>query len=102
MGSRGQSAEGLLWSLLVIFPAPSFDDHTGVCQAGEPVFVQAFLPEAAIERFDVGVLVGLAKLDEEQLNTPSVAWAQLSMARPQNSLPLSVRIALSNPLVMAS
>lgn len=76
MGRRGQSAEGLLGPLLVVLPAPSLDDHTGMCQAGEPVLVQTFLPEAAVERFDVGVLVGLARFDEEQLNTPGVGPVQ--------------------------
>ncbi|MCS3872070.1 hypothetical protein HNO92_000354 [Chromobacterium alkanivorans] len=37
-------------------------------QAGEPVFVQAFIPEPPVERFDVGALIGLARLDEEELN----------------------------------
>jgi hypothetical protein len=40
------------------------------------MFVQAFLSEAAVERFDVGVLVGLARLDKEQLNTPGVGPVQ--------------------------
>ena len=31
-------------------------------QVQEPVLIQAFVPEAAIERFDVGILIGLAGL----------------------------------------
>jgi len=48
-------------------------------QTGEPVFIQALIPKPPIERFEVRVLVGL-----------------------QNSLPLSVLIALGRPLVLAS
>ncbi len=40
------------------------------------MFVQAFLPEPAVERFDVGVLVGLARFDEEQLNPSGVGPVQ--------------------------
>lgn len=76
MSRRGHSVEGLLRSLLVEFPAPSLDDHTGVCQAAQPMLFHAFLSEAAIERFDVGVLVGLARLDEEQVNTLGVGPVQ--------------------------
>lgn len=36
-----------------------------MAQVGEPVLV----PEAPIERFDISVLIGLAGLDEEELNT---------------------------------
>ncbi len=76
MSCLRQSAERLLQPLLVVFPVLSLNDHTGMRQAGEPMLVQAFLSEAAVERFDVGVLVGLARLDEEQLNTPGVGPVQ--------------------------
>ncbi len=43
-----------------------------MAQAGEPVFVQALIPETPVKRFDVGVLIGLSGLDEEQLNPTGV------------------------------
>lgn len=43
-----------------------------MAQAGKPVFVQALIPEAPVKRFDIGVLIGLAGLDEEELNTTSM------------------------------
>jgi hypothetical protein len=38
-------------------------------QMGEPVFVEALVAQAAVERFDVGVMVGLAQFDQPQLYT---------------------------------
>ncbi len=38
--------------------------------AGEPVFVQVFVAQATVERFDVGVLVRLAQLDQSQRDAP--------------------------------
>ena len=32
------------------------------------MLVQAFIAQAAVERFDVGILVGLARRDQEQLH----------------------------------
>lgn len=43
------------------------DQGLGVRQRHEPVIVPAFVPEAVIERLDVGVLLGLARLDQEQV-----------------------------------
>jgi hypothetical protein len=48
-----------LGSLLVIFPPPGFDDDLSVAHAGEPVFIQTFIAETPVERFDIGVLVRL-------------------------------------------
>jgi hypothetical protein len=41
----------------VVFDLPSLDDPAGVSRAGEPVLVQALVPELAVEAVDVGVLV---------------------------------------------
>ena len=60
MNRWDQSAKGLLEPLLVVLPTPALDDHAGKCQAIEPVLVQAFLAKATVERFAVGVQVGLA------------------------------------------
>ena len=62
VGARCQSAQCLLRPILVVFPAPGFDDGPGVQQVGEPVFVEALVAQAPVEGFDVGVLVRLAGL----------------------------------------
>jgi hypothetical protein len=68
-------------------------------QAGEPVLVEALVSEAAVERFDVGVLRRLAWLDQAQRDATVVR--PVSMARPQNSKPLSVRSTRGRPRVAA-
>ena len=60
------TAQTLLWSLLVVFTAPRFDQGLGVGQGRKPVFVQAFVAEALVEGLDVGVLVRLAGFNETQ------------------------------------
>lgn len=47
-----------------------------MAQAGEPVLIQTFIPETAIERFDIGVLIRFARLDEEELNAASMRPGQ--------------------------
>lgn len=72
IGGRGQAAQDLLRSLLVVFPSPGLDLGAGVQQRREPVLVEAFVAQAAVEALDVGVLVRLAWLDQAQLNTALV------------------------------
>lgn len=43
-----------------------------MAQACEPVLVQALIPEAPVKRFDISVLIGLTRLDEEELNPTGV------------------------------
>lgn len=43
---------------------------------GKPTLVQALVTETAVERFDVGVLIGLAGFDQEQLDTTSMCPCQ--------------------------
>ena len=43
-----------------------------MAQIEEPMFVQAFVAEAAVERLDVGVLIRLAWLDQPQLHVVAV------------------------------
>lgn len=38
-------------------------------QADEPVLVQALIPQSSVERLNVGVLIGFARLDQEQPHT---------------------------------
>ena len=53
---------------LVVVPSPAFYFVSGVLQRHEPVHVQAFVPEAAVERFDMRVVrrcagAGVIELD---------------------------------------
>jgi hypothetical protein len=41
-------------------------------QAGKPVFVEAFVAESPVERFNVSVLIGLAGFDQAKLHTALV------------------------------
>ena len=45
-----------MWAVLVVVGSPIFDDVLGVAAAGEDVFVQALVAQAAIEAFDEAVL----------------------------------------------
>jgi len=56
-------------------------------QAGEPMLVQAFVPKPPVEALDVGVLGGLARLNQDVLNASCVeSRAKLSQAsRPKLS-----------------
>ena len=49
---------------LVVFPPPQFDEAAGFVKGGEPVFIEAFIAELAIEAFDESVLSGFAWGDE--------------------------------------
>ena len=46
--------------LFVVFAMPASDDRGGMGEAYEPVLVQAFISEVAVEGLDIGVLVGFA------------------------------------------
>ena len=52
----------------VVVDPPVFDGSACLADAGEPVLVQALIPETAIEALDVGVLCGFTGIDEIQLN----------------------------------
>ena len=54
-------------SHFVVIAAPGRDDRLGVLERREPVFVEAFVAELAVEALDVGVLGRLAGLDQQQL-----------------------------------
>ena len=49
-------------------------------QAGKPVLVEAFVTEAPVEGFDIGVLVGLAGFDQAQSNAIAVRPVQHGLA----------------------
>ena len=64
--SRRYQSDRSAWSHLVVVLAPDGDDLAGLRQGFEPVLVEAFVPELAVEALDVGVLGGLARLDYDQ------------------------------------
>ena len=51
---------GCCAAVLVVVAAPSFDLLFSILQTQKPVFIQALLPKPAVERFDEGVICGLA------------------------------------------
>ena len=53
-----------MWSVGIVIDSPIFDGPPGVCEAGEPVSVQSFITEPAVEALDEGVLNGPARFDE--------------------------------------
>jgi hypothetical protein len=62
----GVSPPRTLGSLLVVLASPRLDDRPSVSQAREPVFVQTLVAQSTVERFDLGILVRLARLDQAQ------------------------------------
>jgi hypothetical protein len=60
-------AAGMLRTFLVVFAAPGSDKGAGMRQTGQPAPVEAFVAPRPAERFDAGVPVRLARLDQPQL-----------------------------------
>ena len=58
-----------MWPLGVVLDPPRFNDLSGMRHRQEPVFIQAFVPELAVEAFNVRVLIGLPGSDEHQVDT---------------------------------
>ena len=50
--------------LCVVVDPPGLDDLAGILEIEEPVFVEAFIAELAVEAFDESVLGRLAGFDE--------------------------------------
>ena len=53
----------------VVMSPPFIDGGSGIVETGEPVQVEAVVPELAVEALDEGVLRRLAWLDEVQFHT---------------------------------
>ena len=66
--SRRYPSDRSVWSHLVVVLAPDGDDLAGLRQGFEPVLVEAFIPELAVEAFNVGVLGWLARLNQDVLD----------------------------------
>ncbi len=93
---RWYPANAPVGSHFVVVLAPKGDDLSGLGQGLEPVLIEAFVPEPAVEAFDIGGLGGLSRLDQDVLDTSRL---QPGHEGPQvNSGPLSVRMACEYPL----
>ena len=73
---RRPAAEPGMGSDRVVVPAPGRQDGPGMGERGEQGFVQAFVPEPAVEAFDEGVLGRLAGGDVVPFDPPVLAPAQ--------------------------
>ena len=68
-----------MWPDVVV--TPFIDCWTGILKAGEPVQVQAVLPELAVETFHKGILGRLARLNEMQLYAELTRPEEYGLAR---------------------
>ena len=67
-GSGRQAAQGRVGSIFVVVAPPVLDALAGISQRQEPRGVQAFRPQTAVERLDVGVVGRLARSGEVDLD----------------------------------
>ena len=63
---RGLVAERAVGPLLIVVLPPRLHDLAGIAEAEEPVLVEAFVAQPAVEALAVGVLDRLAGVDEVQ------------------------------------
>ena len=54
-------ADRAVWADSIVFDPPRLDFAPGIVQAQEPICVQAFLPDAAVEGFGEGIIGRLAR-----------------------------------------
>lgn len=69
---RWDSTAAAVWANLVVVAPPVGDDLPGLGQRGEPVLIEALVPELAVEAVDVAVLHGFARLDQQVLDAMSL------------------------------
>ena len=55
-----------MWADSVVIVTPAFDSFSCARQAEEPVGIEAFVAKSAVERLDVAILHGPARLDVAQ------------------------------------
>ena len=58
-GCRCEPVQARVWAFGVVIDPPCFDDPARRDQAAEQVFVEAFIPEPAVEAFHKPVLLRL-------------------------------------------
>ena len=63
---RWQIAEAGMRSLGIVADAPLLNSLSGFFESGEPFLIQALLSKTPVERLDLSILRGLARLDKEQ------------------------------------
>src|ERR1700712_1507211 len=66
---------------LFVVLAPERDGRSGLLQRLEPLFVQALVPELAVEALDVAVLHGPSRLDQDVADCVGVGPAHEGTAR---------------------
>ena len=82
-------------ALGVVMVAPSADLFAGMTQGFEPVQVQAFVPELAVEALNEGVLDWLSGLDEPQPHAGPFGPSNIALLVPSG--PLSRMISSGSP-----
>lgn len=78
----GLSGASFVGSVIVVEAAVSLDVEAGVRQRQEGVLVEAFVPNAAVERFEVRVLAWPPGLDERKHDAP-IGGPRIECATPQ-------------------
>lgn len=83
LGSFGRChvAQHRMWALFIVIPPPSLDDRSSMCQRMEPVFIQVFVPELAVEALDVRILGWLDPLREKR-RKPEIEFPRRSLQVP--------------------
>src|SRR5215469_17578927 len=70
-------------TLLVVILSPGFDLSSCVTQTGKPIRVQTFIAQSPVEALYIGILHGLARLNELQ---PHLAFFAPGRQRPAAEL----------------
>ena len=78
---RGQVLERAVWAALVVGLSPPLDDLLGVGERGEPMLVQAFLAQPAIEGFDIGIISRFSRSAEVEFNFVQSRPSDLLLSR---------------------
>jgi hypothetical protein len=71
--SGGQIPQGAVWPVLVIIDPPCLDDLSDLVKAHEPILVQAFITELAVEALHVAIIHRFAGSDELEFDPSSVS-----------------------------
>ncbi len=58
-----------MWSLFIVVATPLLDDDFGFRTISEPLSIQAFISEFAVETFVGAILPWFTRLDETRLHT---------------------------------
>ena len=80
---RRHVVQRTVWTLLIVILPPSFDLSSCITHTGEPVRVQTFIPQPAVEAFYVRVLYGLSRLNKLQSHSAVFAPGRGPTAKPR-------------------